>query len=313
MIPRRPVDALRAVNAAIDDRNYEIGISFFLKDGAALRLDIAGHLGGGDRTVLRGVFLRSARQVGAATLAEAFQERSRFLESNRVDAMRRIIDLQEEETGRFPRTTLLDADILALKSRGDSKSSLHQFSTITSSGFARGDGSAIFRSLTIYWSASSRKFLSAIFLQCSKSPTTFAPFGCSTVKSKSTVSKRSTSASCPFSRVGCSIVLVRACIAATSSEAEELPYVRGRIDVVGAVLNAKRGIPSIPCGTRSTLPTLRTTGFCSGHYIRFAGRHFEERRYASNLIARVGRSPALSLSAMLAKGLRQPTLSPSQR
>jgi 5-methylcytosine-specific restriction protein B len=28
---------LRAVNAAIDDRNYEIGISFFLKDGAALR------------------------------------------------------------------------------------------------------------------------------------------------------------------------------------------------------------------------------------------------------------------------------------
>src|SRR6185369_3149621 len=31
------VKALRAVNAAIDDRNYEIGISFFLKDGAALR------------------------------------------------------------------------------------------------------------------------------------------------------------------------------------------------------------------------------------------------------------------------------------
>ena len=29
--------ALRAANAAIDDRNYEIGISFFLKDGAALR------------------------------------------------------------------------------------------------------------------------------------------------------------------------------------------------------------------------------------------------------------------------------------
>ena len=30
------VKALQAVNAAIDDRNYEIGISFFLKDGAAL-------------------------------------------------------------------------------------------------------------------------------------------------------------------------------------------------------------------------------------------------------------------------------------
>jgi MoxR-like ATPase len=29
--------ALRAVNAAIDDRNYEVGISFFLKDGPALR------------------------------------------------------------------------------------------------------------------------------------------------------------------------------------------------------------------------------------------------------------------------------------
>ena len=28
--------ALQAVNAAIDDRNYEVGISFFLKDGAAL-------------------------------------------------------------------------------------------------------------------------------------------------------------------------------------------------------------------------------------------------------------------------------------
>ena len=31
------IKALQAVNAAIDDRNYEIGISFFLKDGAALR------------------------------------------------------------------------------------------------------------------------------------------------------------------------------------------------------------------------------------------------------------------------------------
>jgi 5-methylcytosine-specific restriction enzyme B len=31
------IKALRAVNAAIDDRNYEVGISFFLKDGAALR------------------------------------------------------------------------------------------------------------------------------------------------------------------------------------------------------------------------------------------------------------------------------------
>jgi MoxR-like ATPase len=30
------IDALKAVNAAIDDRNYEIGISYFLKDGAAL-------------------------------------------------------------------------------------------------------------------------------------------------------------------------------------------------------------------------------------------------------------------------------------
>jgi 5-methylcytosine-specific restriction protein B len=29
--------ALQALNAAIDDRNYEIGISFFLKDGPALR------------------------------------------------------------------------------------------------------------------------------------------------------------------------------------------------------------------------------------------------------------------------------------
>jgi 5-methylcytosine-specific restriction protein B len=31
------VNALRAVNAAIEDRNYEVGISFFLKDGANLR------------------------------------------------------------------------------------------------------------------------------------------------------------------------------------------------------------------------------------------------------------------------------------
>jgi len=29
--------ALQAVNAAIDDRNYEIGISYFLKDGSDLR------------------------------------------------------------------------------------------------------------------------------------------------------------------------------------------------------------------------------------------------------------------------------------
>lgn len=32
------VKALKAVNAAIEDRNYEVGISFFLKDGAALAL-----------------------------------------------------------------------------------------------------------------------------------------------------------------------------------------------------------------------------------------------------------------------------------
>ena len=31
------VDALRAVNASIEDRNYEVGISFFLKDGPRLR------------------------------------------------------------------------------------------------------------------------------------------------------------------------------------------------------------------------------------------------------------------------------------
>lgn len=31
------VNALRAVNSAIEDRNYEVGISFFLKDGAGLR------------------------------------------------------------------------------------------------------------------------------------------------------------------------------------------------------------------------------------------------------------------------------------
>ena len=31
------------------------------------------------------------------------------------------------------------------------------------------------------------------------------------------------------------------------SESDELPYVRGSIDVVSAALNAKRGIPSVPC------------------------------------------------------------------
>ena len=34
------IRALQLVNAAIDDRNYEIGISFFLKDGAALRFTL---------------------------------------------------------------------------------------------------------------------------------------------------------------------------------------------------------------------------------------------------------------------------------
>ena len=31
------------------------------------------------------------------------------------------------------------------------------------------------------------------------------------------------------------------------SETDELPYVRGRLDVVGAMLNARRGTPAIPC------------------------------------------------------------------
>jgi 5-methylcytosine-specific restriction protein B len=34
------IKALRAVNAAIDNRNYEVGISFFLKDGAALQANL---------------------------------------------------------------------------------------------------------------------------------------------------------------------------------------------------------------------------------------------------------------------------------
>ena len=50
------VKALQAVNAAIDDRNYEIGISFFLKDGAALRATLR-DVWEGDRVVLRGIFL----------------------------------------------------------------------------------------------------------------------------------------------------------------------------------------------------------------------------------------------------------------
>ena len=35
------IDALQAVNRAIDDRNYEVGISFFMKDGTALRSAMA--------------------------------------------------------------------------------------------------------------------------------------------------------------------------------------------------------------------------------------------------------------------------------
>ena len=34
------INALRLVNAAIDDRNYEVGISFFLKDGAGLHVTL---------------------------------------------------------------------------------------------------------------------------------------------------------------------------------------------------------------------------------------------------------------------------------
>jgi 5-methylcytosine-specific restriction enzyme B len=37
-LPADPlVEVLQAINAAIDDRNYEVGISFFLKDGENLR------------------------------------------------------------------------------------------------------------------------------------------------------------------------------------------------------------------------------------------------------------------------------------
>ena len=37
-LPADPlVETLRALNSLIDDRNYEVGISFFLKDGESLR------------------------------------------------------------------------------------------------------------------------------------------------------------------------------------------------------------------------------------------------------------------------------------
>ena len=61
-------------------------------------------------------------------------------------------------------------------------------------------------------------------------------------------------------------------------ESDDLPYVRGTIDPLGAVLNSARGIPRFLAAMRNIRRTCKTIEYCTGPFIRYDARRYVEKR-----------------------------------
>ena len=161
--------------------------------------------------------------------------------------MRRIIDLQEEEMARLPRSYLVDTEVLALKH--SRKFEIEPASVLNDYTFglrSRGWVGSIPIGDNLLIRVRPKVPIANLFgmLEVAYNLRSFRLFdGDIQVESLDDIYERVVS-------ILARRVLDRArkgLYCGYVSEDDELPYVRGSIDVVNAALNAKRGIPSVPC------------------------------------------------------------------
>jgi 5-methylcytosine-specific restriction enzyme subunit McrC len=161
--------------------------------------------------------------------------------------MRRIIDLQEEVTAQLPRSLLVDADVLALKH--SRKFEVEPASILNNYTFglrSRGWVGSIPVGDDLLIRVKPKVPIANLFamLEVAYNLRSFRLFdGEIQVESLDEIYERIVS-------ILARRVLDRArkgLYRGYVSESDELPYVRGSIDVVNAALNAKRGIASVPC------------------------------------------------------------------
>jgi 5-methylcytosine-specific restriction enzyme subunit McrC len=160
---------------------------------------------------------------------------------------RRIIDLREEETGRFPNATLNDAEVLALKGSGKFEvEPATVFNEYQHGIRSHGWVGQIPVSDELLVRVEPKVSVSNLFrmLEVAYNLDSFHLFeGNIEIESIDDIYDRIVSILArrviDRARKG----LYRGYIA----ESDDLPYVRGTIDVLGTVLNGARGIPKIPC------------------------------------------------------------------
>jgi 5-methylcytosine-specific restriction enzyme subunit McrC len=161
--------------------------------------------------------------------------------------MRRIIDLHEEETARLPHSLLVDADVLALKR--SRKFEIEPASILNDYTFglrSRGWIGSIPIGDNLLIRVRPKVPIANLFgmLEVAYNLRSFRLFdGEIRVESLDDIYERIVSILARRVLNRARKGLYRGYI----SEGDELPYVRGSIDVVQAALNAKRGIPSVPC------------------------------------------------------------------
>ncbi len=160
--------------------------------------------------------------------------------------MRRILDLREEEVGRFPRTMLLDAEVLALDGSGKFEvEPASLFNGYTYGLRSRGWVGQIPIGDDLLIRVSPKVPVGNLFrmLEMAYNLRSFRLFdGEIQIESLEDVYERIVS-------ILARRVLDRArkgLYRGDVDEADQL-HLRGSIDVVGAVLNGMRGIPRIPC------------------------------------------------------------------
>jgi 5-methylcytosine-specific restriction enzyme subunit McrC len=160
---------------------------------------------------------------------------------------RRVLDLREEETGRFPREMILDAEILALN--GSGKFEIEPASLFNGYNYglrSRGWVGQIPVGDELLVRVVPKVPVGNLFrmLEVAYNLKSFRLFqGDVQIESIEDIYERIVS-------ILANRVIDRArkgLYRGYLGEADSLPYVRGTIDVFGAVLNSVRGIPRIPC------------------------------------------------------------------
>ena len=161
--------------------------------------------------------------------------------------MRRTLDLREEEVGRFPRAMLLDAEVLALiRSDKFDVEPASPFNDYTYGLRSRGWVGQIPIGDDLLVRVSPKAPVANLFrmLEVAYNLRSFRLFdGEIQIESLEDVYERIVSILARRLLDRARKGLYRSYI----DEGDDLPYVRGSIDIVGAMLNGIRGIPRIPC------------------------------------------------------------------